>query len=969
MTRNTSISRAVRYALLTSAVAGAGAVCAPAVAQEQRTAAAADDTLTVTVTGSRIRRVDQETASPVFVIDQNAIESTGATTLGELINRIPAIAGAPTNPQVNNGGGSGEANVELRGLGAQRTLVLLNGRRIGIQSNVQTTLTAPDINLIPVNMIERVEVLKEGAGAIYGSDAIAGVVNFITRREFEGAEVGLQFGRTFEEDGESKVASLLLGTSTDRLSVMVGGNYNQQDAVSANNRDFSRFALYLYGGVVSAVGSSRTPTGRIVIPGQSFDDDGNPVFEPGSLAELYQCGAVTLNQGSGTSLSDYRCYTGSDAYNYQPFNLLMTPQERGNLFTFVNYRFSDYVEGYAEAIYNHTASNFTIAPLPFDATQDDVVISANNIYNPFGIDFGGGSGLNPGMRSRLEALGTREGNFSTDSTIANLGVRGTIPRIDWEWDLTLGFGDMDQDRNITGYLFQPALRDALGPSFIADDGTPTCGTPTAPIPRCTPINIFNVTDPAQIAALQQIQSNYQADYRYRYRAYTLNLTGGLFDIPAGTVQAAFGAEYRDQEAEYTTDILTRAEPPLFLTCLLAQETCTGDSYAKYNVREVYGELFVPLLADLPAVEALNLTVGLRWSDYSLDTIGSSTNTAVKLEYRPISDVLLRASWAEVFRAPTLNDLSLAPTQDAPTFSDPCVGLTVDALNANPNLALACQGVPTDGSFSQTISQITGLFLGSPDLKPETGDVVNVGIVYDSSQIRGLSLSLDFWRYELEDLITALDPNYAISQCVATGSPDFCGLVFRFPAGTANAGEIQVFQEPIVNLGELKTDGFDFGIRYALRDTPYGAFDFSLDLTRINSYENTPAPGATPVEIAGTYDRQFGNYAKWRGLANIGWSNRGFDGLITVRYIDNLKIVDPDGSPGVQPDLEIGSMTYVDLTASYTFPTDTKVRLGIINVGDKQPPLFYQNNVINANTDVQTYDLLGRRYFISLTQTF
>ncbi|MEP7244715.1 MAG: TonB-dependent receptor, partial [Gammaproteobacteria bacterium] len=297
------------------------------------------------------------------------------------------------------------------------------------------------------------------------------------------------------------------------------------------------------------------------------------------------------------------------------------------------------------------------------------------------------------------------------------------------------------------------------------------------------------------------------------------------------------------------------------------------------------------------------------------------------------------------------------------------GITGADVAANPNLALACQGVPLNGSFSQPNSQITGLIIGNQNLKPETGDVTTFGIVYDSSQIRGLSATVDFWRYKLDDLITALDPNFAIAQCVQTGNPDFCGLEFRYPSTSANAGLFQVFQEPIVNLGKLKTDGIDFGVKYNLRQTAIGSFNFSLDVTHINSYENTPAPGAAPVEIAGTYNRQFGNYAKNRALLGIGWSYANIDSLLTVRYIGKLDVTDPDGLIPNAPSLPIPAIAYADLTVGYTFPTKTRVQLGVINLTDKQPPIFYQNNVINANTDVSTYDLLGRRWFIGASQKF
>ena len=955
---NHSLRHAVHCVLLASA---ASMPAVPAFAQE--TDSAARPIEEVVITGSRIRRVDEETASPVFVMDANTIANTGVKTMGDLMMRVPAVSGAATNPQVNNGGGTGESNIELRGLGAQRTLVLLNGRRLNILGN--TTTSAVDINMIPINMIERVEVLKEGAGAVYGSDAIAGVVNFITKKNWDGADVSVEYGRTGENDGESQTASLTLGTTGEKLSVMFGARYNKQDPVSASDRPFAAQALYLYGGVVSAAGSSRTPRGFIqidpeVITGFGNDANGDP------------CEVVSRNSGASGAAADpanYHCYSGgSDAYNYQPFNLLITPQERSSVFTMLNYELGEGMEAYGELLYNRTRSGFQLAPLPFDANADDIIISADNAYNPFGVDFGGVLIGGPAFRTRMEALGNRTSTVDTDDMLANAGVRGDIGSTSWKWDAGVQLGRKNQDSNISGYILRSDLQNAVGPTTLVD-GVLRCGTATNIIAGCTPINLFNLEDPAQIAALQSISTNYRTEYSYESSGYSLNANGEIFDLPAGAVLMAVGAEYRTQEGEFNVDKLTRGEPPLFLSCLLAQETCSGDSFAKYNVRELYSEFFVPILRDLPGVQQLNFTAGVRYSDYSKETIGDSTNAQFKVEYRPIADLLVRASYAEVFRAPTIVDLSLAPTQDSPTFADPCTGLTPALITANPNLAAACQGVPLDGKFKEPNSQVTGLITGNPNLKPETGEVMTAGIVYDPNFVEGLSFTADYWTYKIEDLITQLDPNFASQQCVNSADPAFCGLVHRYPAGTAVEGEIQVFEEPVVNLGKLETDGVDIGVKYSLRDTPAGTFNISLDMTRILSYESTPSPGAAPIEIAGTFDRQFGNYAKWRGLMGIGWAMGGFDGLLTLRYIHSLQVNDPDGKIENAPPLQIGSMTYVDASVGYMFPSETKIQVGAINIADKQPPLLYQNNVINANTDVSTYDLLGRRWFVGLSQKF
>src|SRR6185312_14829127 len=244
-------------------------------------------------------------------------------------------------------------------------------------------------------------------------------------------------------------------------SILLGGNYNKQAEVSAGDRDFSKFALYLYrtssgaGSKVSAQhgGSSRNVTGRVGLPA------GNPI------RTALGCSSVTRKDGAtGTSPADFRCFTAGDLYHYQPLNLLMTPQERGSLFTLANYKINDSLESYVEVVYNHTRSGFQLAALPFDARADDSIVSKDNFYNPFGIDFGGISGINPNAQYRLEALGTRSSQVQTDQALANLGLRGEIGQSGWQWDLTAGLGRMQQDTNISGYLLKSKVGNAVGPS-------------------------------------------------------------------------------------------------------------------------------------------------------------------------------------------------------------------------------------------------------------------------------------------------------------------------------------------------------------------------------------------------------------------------------------------------------------------------------------------------------------------------
>jgi iron complex outermembrane receptor protein len=966
MSSNLYLRQAVRLAIGTagaaasmglSSVAGA----ADATTQGPSDTASTDVTLSeVVVTGSRIRRVDAETANPVLVIDQKTIAESGITQLGDLLQRIPSISGNATNPNVNNGGGFAESNIELRGLDAKRTLILVDGHRVGFTG---TTSDATDVNQIPFNMIDHVEVLKEGAGAIYGSDAIGGVVNFITRKDVEGLELTGQYGETTHADGKNGQFGALFGHSGDKGSVYVGGNYYKQDLVGAGRRTFSKYALYLYGAAtgVTKIGSSRVPTGRIYSnPLGMLGADGTP------------CASVTRNtNASGTALTDYHCYTNADSFNYQPLNLLTTPVERSSMFGKGNYKINDYVEAYSQVTYTHSHSGFQEAPLPFDSLDDNIVLSKNSIYNPFGTDFGGNSGANPDFTLRTFLFGERESDTTEDGSDFNGGLRGNLFDTGWKWDTNATYSRLQEHANISGYYYASKLNPAVGPSFLLN-GVPTCGTPTTPISGCTPINLFNqFLNPT--SALAGLSANYNTDYVYTYKAVDVDFNGKVISLPAGDLQAAVGLEYNDRRGNSVADQIVQGQPPLYVSCGLSQETCTGNAIGTYNSKQEYLELFAPILKDLPFVYALNADAGVRHNDYSL--FGKSTKSDFKVEYRPVRDLLLRGTYSQVLRVPTINDIAAAPVNSSVTFNDPCNGLTQAKVNANPNLALACEGVPRNGTFKEPNGQITGLNESNPNLAPETGIVKTGGFVFEPSYVPGLSLEMDYWDYHIDGLITTLDANYSIGQCVATGSPAFCGLVTRYPATTGtNAGLIQVFAQPSFNLGSLDTSGVDIALKYALKGTPIGSFSAEIDWTHTNNYTNNPAPGAASQEIAGTYNKQFGNYTKNRALGLFGWNWQGIDALITERYIGGLVITNPSvtgltATGGVYPPYPIGSVLYTDITVGYTFPTNTHLQAGVRNLSDKQPPIFYQNNVTNANTDVETYDTLGRQWFVGFTQKF
>lgn len=967
MMRRNKLAATVKYALMAGL---ASATALPEHGRAQTPPREESTTLeTVVVTGSRIRRVDMETASPVFVIDQQAIERTGAATIGDFLQDIPAISGAATNPSVNNGGGDGAATVSLRGLGDSRTLTLLNGRR----------MVYNDINSIPMAAIARVEVLKGGASAIYGSDAIGGVVNFILKTDFDGGELSAGYGQASKGDGERVTGNVIYGWSGDRGSVLLNLNYNDQKEVSAADRDYSRDALTLYSGSVTVGGSSRTTTGRYAVPRAVAAANG--INCPGTGATV----ALTRVDGRpGRGWSDFRCFNNAtDLFNYQAVgNLQLTPQERAGLFFAGRFDLTDSATAYTEIVTQSTRAYGQIAPLPFDARPglDDVPISPQSVFWPF-------PGLSTGLvgndlRLRLSAIGNRRFSFETDVKQISTGIEGSIGDTSWTYDAGMTYGKLEQEATSTGYLFTPALAAALGPSFRDASGTLRCGTPGNVIPNCTPVNFFgDLSSPDDQAALARISSPSINRSDATLKNFYANFSGDLFALPAGNVSSAFGVEYREESSAFVPSFLAVVDPTNY-TCLISSEACTTSAIGEFDVTELYGEALFPILADAPFAQSLNATLGVRWSDYS--SFGSTTNTKIGFEWRPISELLVRGTIDEVFRAPTVGDLFQGDSASSDSFSDPC-NRWRGAAPGSPQ-RLACANVPTDGSFVQTDTQLSAIKGGNPNLQPETGKVFTYGLIYDPQWLEGSSFSMDVWRVYLNDTIGTIGTQTILNNCFNNGQ--FCNLFSRLPSG-----EILRLFDRNANVGRTDTNGLDVGAKYRLDDTDWGSFRFSVDATYTARFDvKTIVLGEVVAQqfLAGTFlssaNGGLGNYSRVRGLGSVGWSMGDWDAQWVSRYISGFSVgaifpntrtntcadlgfaIVAGGTPGCRFDR--GAQTYHNFQVGYELkPWNTRFQLGVDNAFNKLPPILYQNNTLNGNTDERTFDTVGRYFWMTATVKF
>lgn len=978
----TTLSSSVRLALtvgvamasVTSLSAFAQDAAPPASGQssnDQNQPAAAKTLDAITITGSNIRRVDAETSNPVVTLDAAQIKATGALTVGDLVQQLPAVTGGVTNPQVNNAGGTGGSSIGLRGLGSQRTLVLIDGKRIINQ----------DPNTIPVDFIERVEVLTDGAGATYGSDAIGGVVNFITKKNYQGAQFTIDAGESDRNDGDSRGYRFTFGQTGDRGSIFGGVDYNKTDAVEARNRDFSRNAISVSG---TANGGLTTSVG-----GSSFPDYGN-IQLPDALAAQYGCGNVAVNQGaSGQNVNtDYHCFTNADKYNYAPVNLIQTPQERTSVFLKGEYKLGDHVSAYLSGYHNKTSAAFQLAPALLGAPYG-AVVSASSYYNPFGKEFSS-AGLD--YRYRLSSIGPRSSNYGTSTDQVMTGLKGDFTVFDqnWRWDAGYDYGHISQILTTRGLPNVDQINKDLGPSFLADDGTVTCGTRKTPITTgCTPFNPFNQFGPNSTAVLQGVASPAISNSLSIEKTYSADLSGGLFDLPAGTVQLAFGASYRKEYTHSTVDPVLLLDPETG-NCTLGSQ-CSAPLMGGYNVKEGYAELFVPILSNLPGISSLNVTIGDRYSKYS--TFGSTNNKKFAVEYRPIDSLLLRGTVSDVFRAPTVNDVFGAPVSDAPKLSnDPCDGYTG---GGNP----ACVGVPTNGTFvNRNVAlnqQIKGLSSGSEyanfPLGPEQGKSFDFGAVYSPDFVPGLSVSADYWRLYLKNTITGIGAQTVLDQCYA-GNDAFCPLITRSPAGSSNPGQITKLVEPTGNLGRTDTSGIDTSIRYKVPQTALGNFVVGVDATYLKQYDQETAPGTAANQIyrdAGHFEFNGSPQAaacpsggavclfpRWRGTGFLSWNAGNWYGYWKMRYIGKFRMgsdVPGSASPVNKLDnyvFKFGATIYNDASIGYNLaPYNTRLDFGVRNLFDKQPPFLYANNTLNSNTDPSDFDLQGRYFWGRVTFSF
>jgi len=956
MYSNNKLSKAVRLAI---AFGAASTFAGSAVAQQAEQEESSARVERIEVTGSRLKRTDFETGSPVTVIGRDSIDAGGFRNLGEILTTLnQADALGLTNVTNDTNGNDGSQTISLRGIGSSRTLVLVDGRRWLALGGGQV-----DITQIPVAAIDRVEILADGASAIYGSDAIGGVINIITRKDFEGLEVDFSHGQNFEGDGESNTYGFTLGVSNAKSNIMMNFSRVTQKAIGAGDREISSVPVAGTNLGLSAFGEY----GIFSVPGR-----GNIALRPDR--EI-----AGLAPGDRTP-DDFGALV---PFNFAPQNYLLTPSERNSFFVKGSHEINDNLRAFSQFTYNQRKSNTQIAAVPitnfFSGPQWEIPISADSVYNPFGVDIRG-SGF------RMSPAGPRDRYQDYDTFFGTMGLEGDneFGSRTVYWDVAYSRGESSRHSRGENYVNLLNLRNGLGPSFIDAQGNIRCGTATAPVANCVPVNFFNGVTGMTSEMVDYITYTQQSKTETGVTNFVGNVSTELFELPAGFVSAAAGFEYRTDTFNTVVDAIVAAG--------FGSDNFSEPTKGEKEAEEYYLELAIPLLRDVVGAKSLELSIAGRSSKFTNSGLvgvnpikESFSNDSIKVgfTYQPFDGLMIRGNYAETFRAPSVSDLFAGGSESFGTATDLCSNSTVVSnpwATLTPEQQARCVslGAPAGGAPQQT-AQVRQLLGGNPFLQPESGDTKTLGFVYTPDFIDGFDMSLDWWKISLEDVLSSVAANTIVRNCIINGDATACGFIER-----NNTGEIQTIRRSSFNLASVEIEGIDASFNYRFETNNYGNFGFNLNTTYTTSAKATLGALSEARSLVGEAEGAFGGPTwRLRSTAAVTWRLNDIDVNWSMRHTSSLTescvigeinagvcsnvALNAAGAPvAVDSFNRIGSVVYHDLSVGYALPWNATVRVGSRNLFRKEPPFSLS---AFANSFLQNYDIPGGTYFMTYRQSF
>lgn len=959
---------------------------APAFAQSSEIAAGADavnEPEAIIVTGSRIARRELDSSSPMAVVSSEEFQLSGAVNVEQMINTLPQVM--PGATAFSNNPGAGVATLDLRGLGNQRTLVLVNGRRYIFFDPTQTV----DLNNIPQFLIDSVDVVTGGASAVYGSDAVAGVVNFRLRNDLQGLTLGTQYAITERGDGSRWTVNAALGSEIldGAGHITLFGEYFNRKAISQASRSFSRQVLVENGddSLLIPGGSATVPGGRYAIPGSIVVPAGNGL------------GAVTLNRGVGNfATANGALYTApgasrpyldpSDAYNFAQDNFLQVPQERWLVGGYGNYEISSAFNPYFEVTFanNRVANELAPTPVtgnfavainnPFLSAADraalaqtdlnEAAIDAARIARGLAPQFNDPGFVNIGVSRRVNDVEARNALFERSAWRAVVGSTGELGRglrYDAYYLYSRTRNSTTQQGNISRSAFARALREnrlnIFGPDTITD----------------TMAQEISITSQNSVTSQLQVAS--------------ASLSGNLFSFGMGgdPVGFAVGAEWRSVGSEFIPDTALSSGDVIGFN---AGQPTKGD----YNVKEIYGELLVPIVADRPFVKELTVRGAARYGDYSLSGVGGVFTWAVGAEWAPVSDIRFRGQYQKAIRAPNVGELYGGRANGFPSAVDPCSGRSAAGTRTDAVRALCiATGVPTALVFQNSVqpnSQIESASGGNPLLREEKSQTYTAGVVVRPSFVPGLSITADYFDISVDDYIAALGGGTqgVLNLCyysIQDVNSDYCKAIARDRSSGQIGGQFLVTALN-ANISTLKTSGVDLQVDYTARLGKGLLSDNArLSLAFLGTW--TKAADYTPVAdlpneitscdggFGSNCDPVFGDpVPKYRFTTRASWVDGPLTMSLRYRYIGkitNERILNGISDPASITVDRLPAKGYTDLAFAFDVTDAFELTMGVNNLFDVTPTRIDDSNDEQASTYPSTYDVLGRDYFISARLKF
>ncbi len=963
--RRSRLCAAVLTALLPAAL--------PALAQDAATTNTNPKTLErVTVTGSRIKQSNKVTSAPVAIITRETIDKSGATSVGEYLQELTS-SGKSLNAKFNSSGnfgyppdgggiGAGSAQVDLRNLGSQRVLVLVDGIRWVNESSASGVSGSTDLNTIPLAIVERIEVLEDGASAIYGSDAIAGVVNVITRKKFDGALVHAKYG-SYGHGGDDTEADITFGGGSDKFHGVFNASYVDAKGISSGAFGQSSFPVP---GAGLAAGSSGTPQGRFIFCDPRILVAGTPGFCDAATNDWFD---ITLNNGTTApnynggnptaGPGTYHNFSGADRFNFAPFNLLLTPNKRKSIFASATYEINESVSLHGKALYNNRESANQAAPEPifvgpFAGTggiADGVIISRLNPFNPFGID------LNPAtnfgfITKRPVELGPRIFTQDVDTWYVNLGLTGTT-----------SWGARGMDWNVDYVHSENKAAQTFLNGFNIGKVKLALGDPTvcAASPGCVPLDLFGGEGrPITQAMLNYISTPQHDSSKQTLDLITANLTGDLWKMGDDRYAGfAVGYEHRKYQANFTPDPLRQTGE--------SQDSFAAPVSAGYSVNEAYGELQIPWL------QSFSTDFAVRFSNYS--TFGSATTGKAGFRWQPIEDLVFRGTYSQGFRAPNLGEL-FGLTQFGATLVDPCgpTGSPVVVPGNNSTLANNCRAAGVPNGFEQANTQITTFTGGNRNLQPEKSDNFNIGAVWSPSWADNLAWSskldfeFDYYDYKVKKFIQPPDIQALLNGCAGgTISGAQCSGFTRGVGGNLNPPT-----DFLSNNGTLKTSGIDLKANWVGPQMDWGQLSASLQATHTIKFQGgNIAQRAVGIEVSDSA------IPDWQTNVQFGWKLADWDASWNVRYISAVKEACSNAVRTPATGCATGAgfhtlraTTYSDLQLGWNHSFGVqglKLGVGVNNAFAEKPPACVSCSL--NGYDAGTYDLPFRFVYASVDFKF